>query len=241
MKKLLLDSASFDEVDLLTKTDAIAGVTTNPSLVAKYAKDSGLTYFVYLKKLADILLKNSSGFPHLSVEVLETDASKIYEEAVSLNRSFQEYFGDELGLFIKIPVTVQNLALITDLENNKVRVNATACMNASQAKLASDAGASIVSFFYNRMLDHEKDVSNVRHEMGYDGDPGVEIPTFSNLNENNTLVICGSIRKKQDVIRCWELGSDYVTASAKVIEDMMTHPQTDKVLKQFEEDAKKCQ
>ena len=149
MKTLFLDTANIDEIRRLILSDAIQGVTTNPSLMAKEAKGD------YIKKLKEIaFLIGAAGVSgasgrrkHLSVEAIGTDHKVILDQGFRIHESL---FTFGVNLYVKVPVMFDNLSVITELVRGGVMVNATACMNAIQAKLAADSGATIVSFFYNQ-------------------------------------------------------------------------------------------
>jgi transaldolase len=216
MRELFLDSANLDDIRQMVKTEAIQGVTTNPSLMAKEAKGG---YTERLLEICDII-SNTERKMHLSVEVITSDPEKMIYQAMTLAHTLKN---PRVDLHIKIPLMLETLPVITELLNKKVKVNATACMTALQAKLAEDAGAPIVSFFYNRMLDGGEKAEE-------------EISRFCNGLGRSAQVICGSIRKPEDVRRCWLAGARIVTASMKVIKEMVSHPQTDKAIQQFQQD-----
>lgn len=216
MAKLLLDSANIDEINELVKTTAISGVTTNPSLVSKEAKGN------YIQRINDIIsvLKQARRGLHLSVEVLTAEPEKMEREAVDL----YNLWSPDISLHIKIPIMFETLPVMSALARRGIDVNATAAITAMQAKLAADAGAKVVSFFYRRGLDGDEDME---HEIAkYKG--------FSSVP-----IICGSIRTPIDVERCWISGADFVTANYKVIRSMTTHPKTTEAIDKFNGDIKK--
>jgi TalC/MipB family fructose-6-phosphate aldolase len=216
-KRLLLDTANHDDITRLIKSSAIAGVTTNPSLMAKEEKGD------YKRKLHEIAVSiaytPSHEIRHLSVEVTTLDPVGMIMQADDLKNSL--HF-EHIKLFVKIPVMLVTLPVITKLVSLGVNVNATACMTALQAKMADDAGAQIVSFFYNRIKDGGGDPKNV-------------IKEYCQIR-GSTEIICGSIREPDDIYQAWLAGADYVTASPQVIEKMIQHPQTDKAIGQFQRD-----
>ncbi|MBV8072882.1 MAG: hypothetical protein JO270_23465 [Acidobacteriaceae bacterium] len=230
MKELFLDTANIDEISTLLRTDAIAGVTTNPSLMAKEIlpmtlapRSAGEKWAAYVKKLDDIcqmFQAHSAAKKHLSVEVITLDPQKMFSQAHALKKALGRY--EKVDLHVKIPVMFETLEVISKLSDDKVKVNATACMTALQAKLAHDAGAPIISFFYNRMIDG-----------GVNAD--LELQRFAELNRNSR-VICGSIRKSDDIRRCWASGADIVTASTKVIKEAIFHVKTEQAIQQFQGD-----
>jgi len=237
MGKLYLDTANIDEIKRLTRTTAISGVTTNPSLMAKEEKGD------YVGKLKEIA-EETIGM-HLSVEVITLEPREMVKQAIELRDELKD-----VDLFVKIPVTLDNLTVISHLEvNEKIKVNATACMTADQAKMAMDAGASVVSFFYNRMKDGKLDAddelrrfANFRTNKNYVYESKMMFGAtrcYSIYDIPMPKVICGSIRKPEDITACWAAGADIVTASMKTIEQLISHPQTDKAIQGFQEDIEK--
>lgn len=233
MKELYLDTADIGSIKRMVKTNAIMGFTTNPSLIAKQEKGD---YEALLSQISDTIYsgiheRDVSG-RHLSIEVTTLDTKEMVEQALHLHQKCSRY-GKKLEVHVKIPVLKNTLDVITELNMRGVRVNATACMTALQAKIAADAGASVVSFFYNRMRD-QMDVD------GKDKDNALnEIIEFANLREgmqNHPKIICGSIRNLKDIQDCWNWGADIVTCSEQIIEDALYHPQTEKAVKKFQED-----
>lgn len=219
MSYLLLDTANFEEIEELIESRVIRGVTTNPSLISKEVKSD---YFTKIEEIAQLLSCYPNHKKHLSIEVIADNPEDMYVQAHQFSEDLD--FSD-VDLFIKIPIMVGTLPIITRLEESGIKVNATACMTELQAKMAADAGASIVSFFYNRMKD------------GGNQEPYKTVATAARTIDSK--IICGSIRKATDVTECWDAGAEYVTVSRKVIDEMIHHPQTSKAIMQFESDIKK--
>lgn len=217
MKKLFLDTANIDNIGRFVRTKAIAGVTTNPSLMSKEKKGG---YITRLHEICDVISKNAVGVKHLSVEVTSLDPAKMIEEAFMLQDNLSEI--ENVDLYVKIPFCLDTLGVITTLVGSGIGVNATACMTANQAVIAQAAGAQVVSFFYNRMLDGGIDAN-------------LELNRFSRL-QSTSNVICGSIRTADDVRKCWENGADIVTVSTKVLTELVYHPKTDEAINQFQRD-----
>lgn len=233
MKRLFLDSANLDEIRQFVETDAVQGVTTNPSLMAKEKKGD---YHSRIHQICEII-QVADFRRHLSVEVTTLVPEEMHMQACNLERIMSCY--PKIVGYVKIPVMLSTLSVITRLVKHGVRVNATACMTAYQAKLAHDAGAQIVSFFYNRMVDgynlYESPGSHRHDALEHAFE---QISEFDSLKRNSE-VICGSIRRKEDVLTCWSAGADIVTVSAKIITEMVEHPQTTKAIRQFQEDIDK--
>lgn len=244
-RELYLDSANIDEIREFVQSSAISGVTTNPSLMAKESKGS---YASKVEVIGDIIQSYATQVKHLSVEVIGSTYDEMIREALQLKKLMVQF--PVVDLYVKIPVTFDNLKVISTLRQEDINVNATACMTANQAQLASMAGARIVSFFYNRMIDGNinpkamfPEVQKVdakilaKNEIRVFAESSKKYPI--EFNSEYARVICGSIRKVSDVNDCWNSGAEIVTASAKIIKEMLLHPKTDEAIKQFEEDISK--
>lgn len=237
--KLFIDSANIDEIELAVSSTAITGVTTNPSLMAKEERGSS-TYISKLMEIAELLSDLPSPVRHLSVEVIDEDPTGMLMQAETLSEKILGSIDDEVNLHVKIPVTLETLPVITSLERAQIPVNATACMTYGQAKLALDAGAGVVSFFYNRMKDGgdhfpDSEVEDTRKYINGRMSRGIVWvdPYFS---PRRPEIICGSIRSVHDVFSCWDAGADIVTAPMKVIRQMVSHHKTDEAIEAFKRD-----
>lgn len=222
---LFLDSANIDDIRFFMKTAAVQGVTTNPSLMAK--EDKG-DYFQKLDVIADAVRSQDYVGRHLSVEVTTLDPKMMVTQALELYRHLRR---DGLNVHIKVPCT--ELEVITNLSRQKIPVNATAVMTPMQGMLAWQAGAAVISFFYNRIKDHANETMS--------GPPPAQVLREFRAIAPACKVICGSIRKPEDIYDSWIHGANHVTASRKVIEQALSHPQTDKAIKQFQEDITRWQ
>lgn len=233
---LLLDSALPEDIQAVIPTGVCAGVTTNPSIMAKLPK--GASYQVQVENIARQIRELDPGKKdriglheisdlHLSVEVIDPFGESAYTQARLLNDVLMKY--KIANRYIKIPITFENLSVIKRLQQYGIKVNATAAMTAWQAKLAFEAGAAVVSFFYNRMIDGyaSAGIANGRdramNEIGEASHYGVPI-------------ICGSIRKIDDVDECLRMGAKYVTIPRRIFEEMTKHPKTDEAIANFTKD-----
>ena len=125
--ELYLDTANVAEVERLARIYPLAGVTTNPSIIA-----AGKT------PVWDVLprLQKAVG-PEgiLFAQTMSRDAQGMVEEAKRLSNAVP-------GIVVKIPVTAEGLATIK---------LGTAVYSASQGLLAALAGAKYVAPYVNRV------------------------------------------------------------------------------------------
>lgn len=210
--KIFVDTANLDAIKQAAELGIVDGVTTNPTLVAKEKVD----HETRIKEIAQVV----SG--PISVEVTTVDANEMYEEAKILATWAS-------NVVIKLPMTRDGLKTTYRLTQDGIKVNVTLIFSAPQALMASKAGASYVSPFVGRLDD-----------IGHDGMDSVMqiVDMYSQYPAIETEVIVASIRHPIHVIEAARLGADIATIPAKVLDQMILHPLTDKGVAQFMEDAK---
>ena len=212
--KLFLDTANQAEVEQAVAMGVIDGVTTNPSLVAKESGDY-LARAKYFCELVD---------GPISVEVLASDKEGMLAEARELAKI-------DPRIVVKLPLTAESLAAMKILAAEGIAVNATLIFSANQALLAAQAGARYVSPFVGRLCD-----------IGQDGMTLVEeIRTIFDNSNYDTEIIVASIRCPRQVTEAALIGADIATIPFKILEQMISHPQTDLGIAKFEADWQKRQ
>lgn len=224
--RLFLDSANLDDIKEALEIGIISGVTTNPSLLAKEPKSA---FLAHIGKIADMLARygsKDSPFAPLSIEVFESNGLLMLNQAVEFYQTL-----NYPGLNIKIPVGWGEMPIIKGLEDRRIKVNATCIFKAGQAVLAMNAGASFVSFFTNRMKDR-----------GIDTDLEIRRARVAIDNEfYRTEIICGSIRKPEDVMECFMAGAHIVTCSLPILKQLAYHEGTVDSVNKFLSDFREWQ
>ena len=214
--KFYIDTANVDEVRKANDMGVIAGVTTNPSLIAKEGRD----YATVLKEIAEIVDGPISG------EVKATT-----EDAEGMIREGREIYAlDPKHMVVKIPMTAEGLKDIKVLSSEGIPTNCTLIFSANQALLAARAGATYVSPFLGRLDDISQ--------------PGIDLietisAMFANYPDITTEIICASVRNPIHITDCALAGADIATVPYKVIEQMLHHPLTDQGIVKFQEDYRK--
>ena len=137
--KFYIDTANVDEIRSANDMGIIAGVTTNPSLIAKEGRD----YAETLKEIATIVDGPISG----EVKATTTDAEDMIAEGRAI------YALDPKHMVVKIPMTAEGLKAIKVLSGEGIPTNCTLIFSANQALLAARAGATYVSPFLGRLDD----------------------------------------------------------------------------------------
>ncbi len=211
--RIFLDSANIEEVKEINSMGFLAGVTTNPSLVARENRD----YHQVIREICAVV----DG--PISAEVISLDAASMVREGEELSALHP-------NVVIKVPITEEGLRAMHMLAAKGIPTNATLVFSANQALLAARAGASYVSPFIGRVDD-----------TGNDGMTLLEdIVTIFDQYMFETEIIAASIRHPMHVVQAARLGSHIATVPYQVIKQMVKHPLTDAGIEKFLQDWKKA-
>ncbi|WP_038057343.1 fructose-6-phosphate aldolase [Thermus amyloliquefaciens] len=219
--ELYLDTANLEEIREIAAWGVLAGVTTNPTLVAKeFAARGG--------KLTEEAL-----FTHLRT-LCEVVKGPVSAEVTALGEEAMVAEGRRLAaihpqIVVKLPTTEEGLKACKRLAAEGIKVNMTLIFSANQALLAARAGASYVSPFLGRVDDISWDGGELLREI-------VELIQVQNLP---VKVIAASIRHPRHVTEAALLGADIATMPYAVFKQLLKHPLTDIGLKRFMEDWEK--
>ena len=208
--KLFLDSADVNEIEKRLSSGLIAGITTNPTLIRTSGRNPQHVY----KELIDL------GINDVSMEVIGDSEEELFSNAMGHVKTY----GDNAT--IKLPCSVDGLKVCKRLSDVSVRTNVTLIFSASQAILASLAGATYISPFIGRMDDNSLDGMKLINDI-------------SNALTGNTQILAASIRDPQSVGAAFTLGADICTVPVPVFDKMYKHVLTDKGIEQFNRDASK--
>ncbi len=218
--KIFVDSANLVEIEDALKRGFPAGITTNPSILAKEKK---CDFKEHVRKIIKLVQKYGYDIP-LSVEVFSSNPKEMIRQA----EDFIKHFGDYPGLNVKVPIGWDELEVIHELKSRGIRVNCTCCMSFNQAIMASRAGADFVSLFYGRIRDLGYDASSVIQKVH---------AAFKEWNVPSQIIV-GSIRHICDVNEAFQAGADIVTVPPKFFKQLVSHPKTDEAVNQFLTDFK---
>ena len=211
--KIFIDTAHVEDIKKANDMGVIAGVTTNPSLIAKEGRD----FAEVIREITEIVDGPISG----EVKATTVDAEGMIAEG-------REIAAIHPNMVVKIPMTVEGLKAVKVLSSEGIKTNVTLVFSANQALLAARAGATYVSPFLGRL----DDIST----------PGIElIETIVTIFRNydiKTEIIAASIRNPIHVMDCAIDGADIATIPYSVIEQMTKHPLTDQGIEKFQQDYK---
>jgi transaldolase len=212
--KFFLDTANLADIRWASQASLIDGITTNPTLLAKFAGDVDPNDV--LKEICSLV----DG--PVSAEVVSVDAEGMYREGKELAKIAE-------NIVVKIPMIEEGLPVVRRLVTDGIRVNMTLCFSSVQCLIAAKAGATYVSPFLGRLDDVGEDGMAVIREARV---------MFDNY-EIETEILAASIRHPRHVAEAAMIGADIATMPTEVLKKLLLHPLTDRGLDQFLNDWSK--
>ncbi|WP_457637262.1 fructose-6-phosphate aldolase [Oceanithermus sp.] len=224
--KLYIDTANLQEIEEIHRLGLLAGVTTNPSLVAKALIEAGEKFAdeaAFYGRFTEVIKEIAALVQApVSAEALATDAAGMISEGRKLAAI-------DPNVVVKLPITEAGLQACRALADEGVDVNMTLIFSANQALLAARAGARYVSPFLGRIDD-----------IGGDGVELVrEIRAIFDIHGIDSEIIAASIRHPQHVTASALAGADIATIPYQVFKALLQHPLTDIGIERFLADWEK--
>ncbi|EYF01612.1 transaldolase family protein [Chondromyces apiculatus] len=206
---LFLDSSNPAEIRELFAWGVLGGVTTNPLILSREAKDAILE-----ERMREVI---AASHGPVSVELIAETEAEMLEEARAIHA------WDPARICVKVPFGEAGLRVTHALAKAGVRTNVTCVMNFNQAYLAALAGGTYVSIFSGRIRD-----------MGYDAREVIEQTRARFDRERLTAeVLVGSIRHIADVNEALFAGAHVVTVPPPILRKMLHNPKTDETIREF--------
>ena len=204
--KFFADTADIKDLKEVQAMGLLDGVTTNPSLIAKFGRD-------FKEVIAEIC---SFCDGPVSAEVAALDFDGMMREGKILRAIAK-------NVAVKVPLTVDGLRACKALSSEGTMVNVTLCFSANQALLAAKAGATFISPFVGRLDDINIDGMELIQDIRQ---------IYDNYHyETNILV--ASVRTPNHIREAALIGADYATAPPAVLKSLVSHPLTDKGIASF--------
>jgi transaldolase len=211
--KLFIDTANLDEIREAHSWGILAGVTTNPSLIAREGRD----FIRTIHEICEIV------HGPVSAEVVAPDTEGMLREGRLLAKVHP-------CVVVKVPLTAAGLGACRRLADEGIRVNVTLCFQPMQALMAALAGATYISPFVGRVDD-----------ITWNGGDLIEqiVQIYANDPDLSTQVLAASIRHPMHLVQAAMAGSHVATVPFKVLQQCITHPLTDKGNEMFLKDWQK--
>ena len=208
--KLLIDDAHIDEIRKICEFYPVAGVTTNPTILAKI----GGNPFDTLKEIRAFLGEDKE----LHVQAVSRRADKIVEEA--------RYIVKLLGAntYVKIPAVPEGFKAMKILvETSEIPFTATAIYTPMQAFIAGQCGASYAAPYVNRI-----------DNMGFNGlTVARDIQQIFEKNSMETEVIAASFKNSQQVLELCKCGIGAATLSPEIFTALVKNSAINSAVENF--------
>ncbi|MDY5731274.1 MAG: transaldolase family protein [Eubacteriales bacterium] len=209
--KIIIDSADIEQIAQLMQVYNVAGVTTNPSILAKQKGDPTAILQTIRKHI---------GEKELHVQILSQDFETMLQEA----KYIVQHFGAKT--YIKVPVNAVGLQCIRYLKAEGYNITATAIYTVEQAMLAASVGADYVAPYFNRMLN-----------IGTNPEQAiVQMRAFFDLHHLPTQILAASFKAKTQVTQALLAGAHAVTVQTPTLEEMLQNEQVKCALQTFAKD-----
>ena len=209
--ELYLDTSDVAAVRKLARIFPLAGVTTNPSIVA-----AGKTP---LEKLLPALQDALGGKGRLFAQVMATTAEGMVKDARKLRRIIAD-------IVVKVPVSAEGLAAIKLLKAEGIPTLGTAVYGAGQGLLSALAGAEYVAPYVNRV-----------DAQGGNGIQTVcDLQRLLSLHAPDAKVLAASFKTPRQALDCMLAGCGSITLPLDVAQQFITAPAVDAAIAKFEQD-----
>jgi transaldolase len=211
--RFFVDTGSIEEIRQAKRLGVLAGVTTNPSLLAKEKGDR--SFRDTIREICEIVQGP------VSAEVVADNADEMIREGREI-MTWHEH------VVIKVPISAEGLVAISTLASEGAKVNVTLIFSANQALLAARAGATYVSPFVGRLDDISQDGMQLIRDCA----------AIFRAHRIETQVLAASLRHPRHITEAALAGADVATVPYKVLLSCLTHPLTDAGFKRFTDDWK---
>ena len=217
--EIFIDSAKLTEIEKWLGMGIIDGVTTNPSIMLKdgvYDTEAGAKEITALVDPRPV-----------SVEVTTNDLDEMIIQA----RRFASWAPN---IVIKIPQITQGgtpcYGVISQLQKEGIKVNATVALSLSQVILSAKVGATYISIFAGRVADEGGNAFDVIKNS---------VEWLERWNYKSRIIV-GSIRSVGDVLSAALAGAHIITIPPQFLLKMADHKYTRETVRQFVADAQKA-
>jgi fructose-6-phosphate aldolase 2 len=211
----MADTANIEELRKLYYYFPLAGVTTNPSILAVEKKPIS----VIIPEIQEIV---GDGMIHFQV------SSRTAEDMLRESMKYRSHFGFGDNYYSKIPVTREGLKAIPMIKSAGIKVTATAIFTHQQALVAAQAGADYVAPYVSRLdnisshgIEVVEHITKTLDHFGYD-----------------CKVLAASFKTVDQIHRILKRGCHSATISFELLEALRSHPMTDMAVDRFAEDSK---
>lgn len=198
------------EIKEFTRWGVADGVTTNQKI---FLSEGGVDFKA---RILDIC---STVHGPVSVETTKSTVPELLNEA-------RKYASWHKNVVVKVAMygDGRGLEVVHRLAKEHIKTNMTAMMTFNQLVLASKAGATYVSLFYNRSKEVGQDPLQIIKD--YVGTRGEHDPSDN--------LIVGSIRTPEDFALAVAAGAPIMTVPSKILKQMPFNRRSEETIEEFD-------
>ena len=215
---LYVDSAYLPDIIEVERTVALAGVTTNPTILLT-ARERGQGWGP--KSVLSELLRSMDGV--IFMQPGATEEEEMYAQALAYIQALPH------RVIPKIPMNLTGMRVARRLKHESHRIAFTAVTTVAQAYSAAMVEADFIIPYYNRLERSGVDASERIAEMF----------ELFHTQQLPTRILTASIKSPSDAVCALAAGAHDITAAPKVLLDMVSDPQTDEAIEKFTQDWQK--
>jgi transaldolase len=198
-----------DEIEEVARLGVTEGLTTNQKILLTEGRVD------FQRRIMEIckLVKGP-----VSVETTKTSVQEILAQG-------REFASWHKNIVVKVAMhgDGRGLEVVHQLAKERIKTNMTVMMTFNQLVLASKAGATYVSLFYNRAIEARENPLQI-------------IRDYAALAKQESMarLIVGSIRKPEDVALAVAAGAHVMTVPFKIMKRMSYNKRTEETIEEFD-------
>jgi len=203
---LFLDSARIEEVRQAAELGFLAGVTTNPTIMAKV-----------VGRPRDIIK-----------QICAVSPGHVFYQLTARTPAEREREGWEFAdiapgkVVLKIPATNENMVLMAKLSKD-IPCAATAVYSGAQALVAREAGAHYVIPYVNRAT----------RLLGDGCKLVAEIAAVLRVSGKHVEILAASIKSADEATQAILAGANHLTLPLDILQSLGSHPLSDAAIEEF--------
>ncbi|HYE34478.1 transaldolase family protein [Methylocaldum sp.] len=203
---LFLDSALAADARQAMTLGFVAGITTNPTLMAKADR-----------KPEDVIAELADICP--GPVFYQLTAPTVAEREVEARR----FLALRPNIALKIAMTTENLVLAAKFAKEGINVGMTASYSAAQTYLTCEAGVTYSIAYVNRSTRLQGDGVGLVSEMR----------AVVDACDTPTTILVASLKSASEVVQAVIAGAHHVTIPLPLLLEMGDHPLSDQAIEEF--------
>lgn len=203
---LFLDSAHAADAREAMELGFVAGITTNPNLLAQVGR-----------KPVDVVAELSEICP--GPVFYQLGGATVGERESEARR----FLALRSNVALKIAMTYENMGLAARFAREGVKVGMTACYSAAQTYLCCEAGVAFSIAYVSRSTRLQGDGLALVSDMRAVADAG----------DSDTSIMVASLKSAREVVQALLAGAQHVTIPLALLREMGDHRLSEQTIEEF--------